>query len=454
MKPFTKPGFLIAAPQSGSGKSILTMGLMAAFREEYRVQGYKVGPDYIDPMYHTAACGRPSVNLDAWMLSKDQIRSTYVRHAQDADLCITEGVMGLFDGFEADLLRGSTAEIAMTLGLPIILVIDCSKMSGSAAAIIHGFNSYAKGIQIAGVICNQVGSEKHLQLLNDAIAPLGLPVLGFVPKIKKLTIPERHLGLLIPEEQKDSLSEYLEIAKQVVQDSINLPQLYEISQSAAKLKIPPSAPIIAAKKKVRLAVARDKAFCFYYPENLERLRDAGAELSFFSPLEDSALPKDIQGIYLGGGYPELYTDQLSANEPLRKAILSFAQSDGLIYAECGGLIYLLETFVGKRERKIPMCGVIPGFSVLSPKLTIGYREITPLSRNWLITEGMCVRSHEFHYSSCSGLPKDKYFVAMTSALGQTLGPDGYASGRVIASYNHIHFGQDTRLVENFIQAME
>lgn len=314
------PRFVISAPSSGCGKTTITAGIMSLLTERYRVQGFKIGPDYIDAGYHTAATGRISRNLDTWMVDKEQVKNIFARAGGNADVCVIEGVMGLFDGYDGLTERGSTAEVAKLLSAPVILVIDAGKMARSAAAIALGFRDFDRDLNLAGVIVNNVGSEKHAQWVTEAIESTGIRVFGCVPRAEKLNVPERHLGLFIAAERDAATKSFIQEAAAVINKHVDMEKIFSIAESAPDLDIVLPEPRVMVQSTVRIAVARDDAFCFYYEDNLDLLRDCGAEIVFFSPMHDEHLPQNISGMYLGGGYPELYAAQLAANTSLRAKI--------------------------------------------------------------------------------------------------------------------------------------
>jgi cobyrinic acid a,c-diamide synthase len=396
------PRVIIAAPASGHGKSTIATGLMAALAATRRVQGFKVGPDYIDPMYHTAATGRPSRNLDAWMLPPAAVQQGFARAAATADVSIIEGVMGFFDGAGSDPLAGSTAQMALLLAAPVILVVDCSHMSVSAAAVVHGFHTFMPKVNIAGVICNRVGGERHAAWLREAITQYGVPVLGCLPYLPDLAIPERHLGLLTVEERPHGVQTFLAGAREAMARYVDLEAVVALAEAALPLPLPDSAgPLAAALAAasdgvVRIGVARDEAFCFYYADNLDALRAAGAEVVCFSPLRDAVLPPGISGLYFGGGYPEIYAAALSANRPLLAAVRE-AHAQGMpIYAECGGLMYLTEALEDAEGQRHPMVGLVPGVCRMERRLVMGYREVRLAADGLLGAAGQRLRGHEFH----------------------------------------------------------
>lgn len=455
------PRLMIAAPASGSGKSLVASGLMAAFARKGPVQGFKVGPDYIDPMYHSAATGRPARNLDTWMLPHETVRRGFVRASRGEELSIIEGVMGLFDGYDSSPLNGSSAEVARLLGAPVILVIDCARMSGSAAAVAHGFHTFLPEVCLAGVICNRVGSERHAAWLREAIERLGIPVLGCLPRLPNLQVPERHLGLFTVAERPDAVRAFLSAAADAMQQYLDLSAIRALAESAVDMEWPGlPGETLAPAPDVRLAVAEDEAFCFYYEDNLDELRRAGAEIVPFSPLKDERLPPDIRGIYLGGGYPELYAAQLSANRSLLDEIRAAHQRHLPIYAECGGLMYLTEGIhlpdgcrASRDTGDFPLAGLIPGWCNMGARLNMGYREIETLQPGLFGPAWQTLRGHEFHYSAWENpAPEKSVYRISPRNNGDQSRLDGFVQGNLQAAYVHLHFGQNPQLAENFVQA--
>ncbi len=446
------PRVVIAAPASGSGKSTIASGLMAAYARHHRVQGFKVGPDYIDPMYHTLATGRPSRNLDTWMVPQQAVLNGFVRAAAGADLAVIEGVMGLFDGSGSDPLLDSTAGVARLLRAPIVLVVDCSAMSGSVAALVHGFHTLIPDLPLAGVICNRVGGAQHGAWLTDAIARVGLPVLGLIPAMAGLAVPERHLGLFTAAERPEAARRFIDHAAEVVAAHIDLEALWALARSAPELGAGDAfEPTQPTSSSVRLAVARDEAFCFYYEDNLDLLRQAGAEIVPFSPIRDECLPDDVCGVYLGGGYPELYAPQLAANTSLRRDLLTYHRRGLPMYAECGGLMVLTEGIdldTGSHD----LVGALPGRSTMARGLTMGYREVEVARPGLLGDAGQRLRGHEFHYSAWTPDREHEAYRLATRGPGAATRFEGYAVGRLLASYVHVHFGQDPALPERLVSA--
>jgi cobyrinic acid a,c-diamide synthase len=446
-------GLVIAGTQSGVGKTTITLGLIAALRRRgLTVQPFKVGPDFIDPGHHTQAAGRISRNLDGWMLRKDDNLALFRRHARAAQVAVVEGVMGLFDGYDGLSEAGSTAQMAKWLGLPVLLVVDARSMARSAAALVHGFATFDPDLALAGVIFNRVGSAAHLHYLEQALSQLDkVKCVGGLPREQELAIPERHLGLFTAEDHPLEERRLEHLADFLV-SHLDLEGLLE---SLPVLSLPPETPVAsAAPPTVRLGVARDQAFCFYYQENLELLARFGAELVPFSPLTDRELPENLHGIYLGGGYPELYAKQLSDNESLKKNIAAQAAAGLPVYAECGGLMYLsreIEDLEGKRHT---MAEVLPLQVRMLPRLkALGYREITLTSSSLLGPPGTKARGHEFHYSEIAAELEDlPRLYKITARQGAEVVPEGYCINNVLASYVHLHFGSNPDIARQLVES--
>ena len=444
------PRIVIAAPSSGSGKSTIAAGLMKALSSQYTVQTFKVGPDYIDPGYHAAATGRVSRNLDTWLVPKGEVLNTFGRASRKADLAIIEGVMGLYDGYGADTEDGSTAQLAKFIKAPVILVLDVGKMARSAGALALGYIDYDSELTIAGVICNRVGSAAHAQWVTRAIEDIGLPVFGCIPESAQLHIPERHLGLHMAIECRGEVETFLHHAESIVREHIDLERIVQAASHAQPIYFEETQrPKI--EKSGRLAVARDEAFCFYYEDNLDHLRAAGAEIVFFSPLEDISLPEDIAGIYIGGGYPELYATALEKNDAMRQSIRQAHRDSMPIYAECGGLMYLTESISDLQGKTYEMVGLLPGRSSMQERLIMGYRQVTALNDSLLLNAGKKARGHEFHYSIWQH-PEEIRSTAyqLTPRKGVASTSEGHVDGNLLASYVHLHFGSNTNLAGNFV----
>lgn len=434
---------LIAAPASGSGKTSLSLGLMAAFRRQgIRVAPFKIGPDYIDPGHHAAVCGRASHNLDSWFCSEEQLRQIFSQGCSGADLALVEGVMGLFDGVSGASEQGSSAQVAKWLGLPVLLVVDARAQARSFAALVKGFCEFDPQLRITGVIANRVGSSRHAEVLQEALSSVpGLPpLLGALPRSEEIALPERHLGLVTAEDlagnQSESLADW-------VSAHLDLERLRELADSSVPVSPPQKRNL--PDPNLRIGIARDRAFCFYYPENLALLEQAGCSLVPFSPLQDKGLPPDLNGLYLGGGYPELHASKLAANAVLRQQIRTQAEACLPIYAECGGLMYLCQAI-----DNLPMCGVFPARAhMLDRRRALGYREVT-LTRDCLLGgPGTRVRGHEFHYSEALLPDSVQRCYQLQRRNGTVSAEEGYQRWNVLASYVHLHFASNPQVVENF-----
>lgn len=445
---------VVAGTHSGSGKTTVTLGLMAALRRRgMEVQGYKVGPDFIDPGHHRAVTGRDSHNLDGWMIDRDTNQALFLSGLQGADAGIIEGVMGLFDGFSGADESGSTAQMAKWLGAPPLLVIDARSMARSAAAVALGFAGFDRDLRLAGAVFNRVGSEAHGRMLKEAMAGVpGVPVLGCLPRDEELSIPSRHLGLVTAEDSATGPEE-IERLGGWIQSHMDLDRLLaEAPLAEAKSR---EAPAAEATERAVIGVARDEAFCFYYAENLRLLRAAGAELIPFSPLRDKALPEGVQGLYLGGGYPELHCEALSANRRMRKEILEFASARRPVYAECGGFMYLMRSIRDLKGRSHRMAGVFPFEAAIEPRLrALGYREVTTRRESLLGPAGIRVRGHEFHYSrpmTARGEGSELIY-RMTGREGSGPEEEGFAFERTLGSYVHLHWGSNPDVPGWFVAA--
>jgi cobyrinic acid a,c-diamide synthase len=443
-------GLVIAGTQSGVGKTTVTLGLLSALaRRGLVVQPFKVGPDFIDPGHHTRAAGRLSRNLDGWMLSQAANEALFRRQACRADVAVVEGVMGLFDGYDGASEAGSTAQMAKWLGLPVLLVVDARAMARSAAALVHGFASFDPALTLAGVVFNHVGSATHLEYLQQALVSLPeVRCFGGLPRDQELAIPERHLGLTTAEDHPLGAA-YLDHLADWLETHLNLDGLLQVLPWLALPEEPAPAAVPPA---VRVGVARDRAFCFYYPENLELLEHYGAELVPFSPLKDPELPPDLHGIYLGGGYPELYAGPLTANQSLQQALRQAAAAGLPIYAECGGLMYLCREIRDLEGRAHPMAGVFPCPVRMLPRLkALGYREVTLTAPGLLGPAGTKARGHEFHYSEMVGEPDGvPRLYRLTTRQGGAARTEGYCAQNVLASYVHLHFGSNPEVARHLV----
>lgn len=442
-----KSAFIIGGVSSSAGKTTVTLALMAALRKKgLSVQPFKAGPDYIDPSHHTALCGRDSYNLDTWMMGKEAVRSTFSRRMRDADVSVIEGVMGLFDGRGALDEEGSTAHLAKTLGLPVVLVVDAAGMAASAAAVVRGFENFDPELKLAGVIFNKVGSAGHFALLKEAVEKsCRARVLGYVHKNVDVTIPERHLGLFMAGEQ----SATYESLAGLVEETVDLDALLRCSHMSEEEVLFETPEL--RQEPVTIAVARDEAFCFYYRESFDLLEQFGARLVFFSPLRDKALPEGTKGIYLGGGYPELYAERLMNNGAMRESIRKAADENMPVYAECGGLMYLGKSLIDLESKQFEMTGLFPWVSeMLLTRMFLGYREVKVLSDSPFLKKGEIIRGHEFHYSQIKAMESVDQCYLHEGSSG-TSKKEGYLYKNCLASYVHLHFASNPRFPEEFVR---
>ena len=449
------PRLVMAAVSSGSGKTTVVTGMLSALRRQgIKVQSYKIGPDYIDPGYHRLASGRQAHNIDTWLMSKETMVNTFIDTAEHMDLAVIEGVMGLYDGGRGGI--SSTAEIARLLQAPVVLVIDCKSMGASAAAIALGFREYAKDVDIAGVILNRLGSENHQKMIEEAMAGIGMPVLGAVRRDAILTMPERHLGLLPVEENKerevvdamgDAVARQIDLAA-LLQTAHDAPPMAKISSQAEEYL---QKVIVGRKRsfpddfgKIKIGLARDEAFSFYYPESLAVLERLGAQIVEFSPLQDDVLPS-VDGLLLGGGFPEMFAARLAKNQSMRTAIAEAAKAGMPIFAECGGYMYLGKCLKDFEGHTYEMTGILPQQVQMNKKLQmVGYVEAELLQDCCLGQAGMKLRGHEFHFSSETaeaGNAAGNRAFSFTRMRNNAVYPGGFVSeqGNVVGSYLHIHF---------------
>jgi len=420
------PAVLIAGTHSGVGKTTVTLGLMAALRRRgLEVQPFKVGPDFIDPSHHTAVCGRPSRNLDPFMMGIDGVRRSFCRAIEGADVAVVEGVMGLYDGMDATEL-GSSAQVAKALDIPVLLVLNVHGMSRSAAAMELGFSKFDPGVKIAGTILNRVGSERHLSMLKNS---LQLPVLAALPRRKDVEMKSRHLGLEMGFEREHDLGALASF----VEDNADLDKILELNCQPCQVL---GEEWAAAEKNVRIGIAWDEAFCFYYHENFRELERRGAELVFFSPLRDD-LP-DVDGLYIGGGYPELHAAALEA-APVRRQIRAASEGGMPIYGECGGLIYLCNEIVFE-DSKYSMAGALPATTIMTKKLqALGYVEAEVANFNPVVEMGEIIRGHEFHYSRVECEKDARFAYRLRRGKGIRDSQDGLVENNTLGGYLHAHF---------------
>ena len=433
--PSEKPQFLLAAPSSGSGKTTLTLSLLRALaRLGLVVQPFKCGPDYLDTHHHTQAAGRPSLNLDLFMASVSHAQATYAAALAAADAAVVEGVMGLFDG--ADRMRGSAADVAEQLGIPVILVVNAKAMAYSVAPLLFGFKNFYPSIRLVGAIFNFVNTASHYHFLREACEDVGVEPLGYLPTNPAFVIPSRHLGLSI-----DTAGQYeaiVEALADALPQTVDLDRLLAVTHTAAPVAARRPAAVVEAAPR-RIAVAQDAAFTFTYHQNLQALARLG-EVTYFSPLADAALPPDTDFLYLPGGYPELFAEALSANTAMRASIAAYCAGGGRAYAECGGLMYLGQQLLDAQGHSFAMAGVLPcTTSMVAAKLTLGYRSVA-----W---NGLTIKGHEFHYSSLADHGLTPAPAVVTNAKGVAVPAPLYRQGNVWASYVHLYWGENQAFIE-------
>jgi len=487
--------FLIAAPQSGSGKTTVSLAIMAALaRRGMAVTPFKCGPDFIDPGYHRAVTGRTSINLDGWICPAEFVRQTFQtsQTSQTSQaISIIEGAMGLFDGLGAASKEGSSAQIAAITGAPVVLVVNARGMAASATALVKGFAGFDPDIRLAGVIFNNVGSDRHASLLEEALAFHCPEIIcfGCIPRDESLAIPSRHLGLVtaednpLPEQFIERLADMaercLDLEGLVSLTIMNINEVtaphplpnpplegegivladsnFDIKNLKFELLVPPPSRERLGGgwgQSIHIAVARDPAFCFIYDDNLRLLREAGAEISFFSPLYDTTLPSNISGIYLPGGYPELYAAQLAANTAMQTKIRDAAGANMPIYAECGGFIYLTKGMEASgNQLSADFVGIYPvRCRMLHRRKALGYRQVELIAATVIGKVGTVMRGHEFHYSEIGTMPEDVERCYQVSRQGVTLGIEGFRVKNCLASYIHLHFGSNPEIARTFAAA--
>ncbi|WP_293341580.1 cobyrinate a,c-diamide synthase [Microcoleus sp. CAWBG58] len=487
---------VIAGERSGAGKTTVTIALLAyLIRQGLNVQSFKVGPDYIDPMFHAFVTGRPCRNLDPVLTSESYVKKCFSHHIQDVDCALVEGVMGLFDGVSpkkdsvtstvrdvTDVRKAegkehysisfaSTAHVAYLLNLPVLFVIDCSRLSGSVAAIAHGFRSFNPNLNFAGLVLNRVASDRHLELLTDALKPLNLPILGVLRRDEAVSIPDRHLGL-IPAEELPNLHRAIDKLADLAAVAFDWEKLLPLlaasnggGEGSEQLLGRYSLPYKIITKKddvvnclgkkfgVRIAVARDRAFNFYYQDNLDLLSELGAELVFWSPLDDAVFPDNVQGLYFGGGFPEVFARELSGNVLIRDAVKNAIVAGMPTYAECGGLMYLCDSIVDFDGNSWQGVGVLKSDAQMGKRLTLGYREAAAVRDSCVLVAGDGVCGHEFHRSHLSVEPIDPVYHSWrygkrgeVEAVGE-----GWGVYQVHAAYLHLHWGARPDIPVRFLQ---
>lgn len=448
---------LFAGTSSDVGKTTIVLGIMRALRNRgMKVQGFKAGPDYIDTAFHTFATDIPSRNLDTWMMTPDVIRALLGLQADTSDISIMEGVMGMFDGADVHTIEGSSAHLAKLTNTPVILIINGSGVALSAAAMVKGFVSFDKSVAIKGVIVNKVGSEGHYKLIKEAIEyHVGIPCLGYLKKNENIQLKSRHLGL-IPSVEVNALDEKINEVAEMVETTIDLDAVLKVARSAEVLN---SQPLKIQPQRVRLAVARDRAFNFYYQDNLDYLKALGCELVFFSPLTDHSLPKDIHGLYIGGGFPEVFAKELEQNNTMRSSIQEAVKQGLPTYAECGGLMYLTAYIETLEQQQYTMCGIFENGSKMTKRLQhFGYVQVTLTQETVIGPKGLQVKGHEFHRSMVVEDPNDlspyhRYDVKKTKNQADKW-KGAYSKYNCLGAYPHIHFYSNQSIAKHFVANCE
>lgn len=430
---YMRKGFVIAAASSGSGKTTASLGLMRAFRRRgLNVQPFKCGPDYIDTHFHTEASRNVSVNLDSFMSSECHVRELFNRYAKESDVAVVEGVMGMFDGYSS--MMGSSADIARLLNLPVILIVNAASVAYSVAATIYGFKNFVPGIHIAGVIFNRVASESHYSFLREACRDAGVECLGYIKRDNSLTVPSRHLGLTLSE--SPAMNSFINAAADAVEENVNIERILELTQTDLNMAY---AEKIVSQNGKTIAVANDEAFNFIYRANIDRLKDDGFRVAYFSPIHDARLPK-ADFVYLPGGYPELYAAELSANKEMIESVRAEAEAGGKIWAECGGMIYLCQSI-----DDIPLCGILPlKCTMEGAKLSLGYRMVDFGDTSF--------HGHEFHYSHIVNPDALPSVAIQTNVKGKMVATSVYRHKNTLASYTHLYWAEQG--TENLLRLLE
>ncbi|MHB9161333.1 MAG: cobyrinate a,c-diamide synthase [Nitrosotalea sp.] len=441
------PRIVLAGATSGVGKTSITTAIIHGLKEKgYSVQPFKVGPDFIDPSYLSSVSGNVARNLDVWMMGKNRVLKNFVQNSRQ-DISVIEGVMGYYDGFSGRSSFASTYDVANITKSGVILVLDASKVARSIAATALGFKNFEKNSRICGVILNKIGSKKHETLCRDALKKVGLPILGVIPRNNELSLESRHLGL-IPVKERQSLDGKIKSVAKSLAGFIDIEKIAKLAKNVSSL--PPIPDTKDKKVQTRIAVAMDESFNFYYQDNLDSLRRLGAEIVFFSPVSDKKIPS-CDGIYIGGGFPEVKAGLLQKNDTMKKLVKKYAQ-DGLpIYAECGGLMYLTKS-IGYQSGKFKMVGLFDAVTVMEKKLKLNYTsgKIRPGSPFSL--QSKTVKGHEFHYSELDLLPKDsKFAYDMSIGIGIKDKKDGLTIHNTLASYMHVHF-DSSPIAANFVKS--
>ncbi len=450
-----KPRIVIAGTHSGAGKTTLTTGVLRAlYNRGLNVQPFKSGPDYIDPAFHSFVTNRVSRNLDIWMLGEKTTKYLFAKNASDADISVVEGVMGLYDGLGTEKDMGSTAHLSKVLKAPVILVVDGGGMSASAAAIVTGFKLYDKDVHIAGVILNNMHGEKHYELLKEAIErDTGIACVGYLNKNSAISLKSRHLGL-VPSSEVEALSEKLDEVARMVTETVDLDKIIEIANGAQELPSEKINIVPVIKGVVQIAVAKDKAFNFYYQDSLDLLEELGAKLIYFSPIKDKNIPENVSGIIFGGGFPEVFGDALEDNSEMRLNIKKAIESNMPVYAECGGLMYLCKNIKDLEGKTFEMCDVFPFESEMTKRLQrFGYVSVEVQAETPISQSEERFKAHEFHRSTVSDAGAESFKYNVTKGrpgYNHVKWSCGHKYKNCLAGYAHVHFYANINLAKNFV----
>jgi cobyrinic acid a,c-diamide synthase len=445
---------IIAGERSGAGKTTITLAILAYLAQQQEtVQSFKVGPDYIDPMFHSRVTGRPCRNLDPVLTSETYVQHCFTYHASKTPYSVIEGVMGLFDGipFQGISDYAATAHIARLLKIPVVLVIDCRSLSGSVAAIVQGYRHFHPDVHLAGVILNKIGGDRHWQLLTAALEPLHIPILGHFFRQPDLTLPDRHLGL-VPCGELPQISDYFDRLAHLAAQQLDWPALLPLLESPSNLAQPPNQfPVPPARNPnpIKLAIAQDQAFNFYYPDNLDLLQHLGAELIPFSPLQSQQLPL-VDGLYLGGGFPELFAEPLGQNYPLKTQLKTLIDQGLPTYAECGGFMYLGQTLTDLQNATFAMVGSLPTHTRMTPKLHLGYRQAIALSETSWLYQPSPLYGHEFHRSALISPSPKPLYQQRGLLVTDSMEYSGWTTPTLQAAYLHLHWGDSPSLPGKFL----
>ena len=454
------PRIVIAGTSSGVGKTSVTLALVAALRKRgLKVQTFKVGPDFLDPTHLALASGRECFNLDGWMAGREYVQNLFARETADADIAVVEGVMGLYDGADSKTSEGSSAEIAGWLSSPIMLVVNARGMARSIAAMVKGYSELEPGVNIACVMANHTGSKKHSDWMTDALDSASLPPLaGAIPKGAFPELPGRHLGL-VPANEGGLTNDMLDHLASVLEENSSVDEILRIARNAPPLGFQRVTDEEPTAKKVRVGLAFDDAFRFYYADTLKKMEMLGCEIVKFSPLSDKGLPEGLDGIYMGGGYPELYAENLSANRPMLEAVKGFAESGKPLYAECGGLLYLSESIETMEGKSFPLAGVLrSGVKMRRNFKNLGYVEATLTANTIVGTCGAKLRGHRFHYSELESDPLLangwETVYSLKPRRSDEISAEGFRRKGVLASYMHTHLASQPTALKKFIESCE